>query len=129
MKTRRHVILFQERFAPAVARGTKPHTIRPRRKRRIRAGDTLDLRAWTGKPYRSKQRKLREVTCIAVMPIEVDRLRWLIWVKDSRTRLLDSIEALHLAQRDGFASLDEMFNWFEAMHGLPFKGELIAWEP
>jgi hypothetical protein len=130
MKTRRHVILFQERFAPAVARGTKPHTIRPRRKRRIRAGDTLDLRAWTRKPYRSKQRKLREVTCTRVARFELRRCRRtarVFFIVAGRSLYVDEMSLL--AHRDGFVGLQEMIEWFERMHDLPFVGQLIEWEP
>ena len=31
------------------------------------------------------------------------------------------------AQRDGFQTADEMMNWFQKTHGLPFMGELITW--
>lgn len=124
MKPRRQVILFQPRFADLVESGAKPHTIRPVRKRPIHVGDTLDLRAWSGLPYRSKQRKLRVAICTAVTSIEVDRLKGLVW-RDRE--LLERGVADALARRDGFRDRGDMADWFESMHGLPFHGVLIEW--
>lgn len=129
MKARRHVIIFQDRFAQLVASGEKPHTIRPKRKRPIRVGDVLDLRQWTGKPYRSKQRKLRLATCIAVTPIELCfiRHRLLVWLRGKTPRHLTTAEIEALARRDGFADGAEMADWFSNMHELLFAGMLIEW--
>lgn len=128
MSGRRHVILFSSRFAAAVASGAKPHTIRPPRKREIRIGDELDLRAWAGKPYRSKQRKLSIETCYSVRKIVIRMVDGALNVTLGKNAfpLRDSaVEAL--ARRDGFASVAEMAEWFQRMHGLPFVGVLIHW--
>jgi len=103
--------MFQPRFHDAVASGNKQQTIRPPRKRAIRVGEPLSLRAWTGKPYRSKQRELRRAQCIEVRPLVIDRE-----FSDER-----------MASADGFADADDMKNWFAATHGLPFTGILIRW--
>lgn len=124
MKPRRHVILFQSRFADLVESGVKPHTIRPERKRPIHVGDTLDLRAWSGLPYRSKQRKLRIAVCLTVREIEVNKLKGLISLEGD---LLTRMKADMLALSDGFRDRGDMADWFENMHGLPFKGVLIEW--
>lgn len=124
MKPRRHVILFQSRFADLVASGQKPHTIRPERKRLIHVGDTLDLRVWSGLPYRSKQRKLRVAVCTSVQPVILHNCT--MWI--AKAPLLDA-DADRLAQRDGFANRGDMFLWFEKTHGLPFCGVLIEWAP
>jgi len=124
----RHVIMFQSRFAFAVMRGSKPHTIRPKRVRKIRVSDVLDLRAWLGKPYRSKQRKLREAYCTRVMPVSIRFSRGSFFVRVAK-RLLAPSEVLALAQRDGFGDGIEMLLWFEQTHGLPFAGQLIEWKP
>lgn len=128
MKTRTHVIMFQSRFADAVESGQKAQTIRPFRKIPIAVGDFLDLRAWTGKPYRSKQRNLRMVVCSAVRAIEIDAIIGLCWFQ-SPEYLLSKAEAERLAHKDGFRNCEEMIEWFDAMHGLPFMGNLITWTP
>jgi len=118
------VVMFQSRFAEPVATGTKPHTIRPQRAEPIRVGDLLDLRAWKGKAYRSKQRKLRVAKVTGVSPIEIDNCEGLIWRGEY---LMTAAEADAFAQRDGFFDRCEMVDWFKNMHGLPFKGVLIEW--
>lgn len=111
MSTRRHVIVFQTRFAPMIRSGRKRQTIRPHRKRPIRAEDILDLRCWSGKPYRSKQQKLLETVCLSVTPITIE----------------NDFADEDMAWLDGFDTTAEMHAWFQGMHGLPFTGEVIQW--
>jgi hypothetical protein len=126
MKTRRHVRLFQPRFASLVESGAKTTTIRPTPKRPIRVGDVLDLRTWTGQPYRSKQRKLREAVCTAVRSIEMDCIGGLTWL----SHVSNYVEAAEkVARREGFADRRDMIRWFKETHGFPFKGVLIEWQP
>ncbi len=69
------VLMFQHRFADLVERGDKRHTIRPRRKgRQITPGDTLRLRKWADKAYRSKQVELRVERCLAVRGVRIDSI-------------------------------------------------------
>lgn len=104
-------IMFQPQFHSAVQSGDKQQTIRPPRKRPIRTGDRLSLRAWTGAPYRSKQRELRAAICQDVQPIEIG------------ADFDDDDEAL----RDGFGTAGEMRDWFARVHGLPFRGVRVSW--
>jgi len=120
--------MFQERFAPKVEDGTKPNTIRPPRKRKIRAGDILDLRAWTGKPYWSEQRKLRTAVCKSVTPITIRFSRGKFYVIVNGVHLFTE-QVVALAKRDGFADAIDMLLWFHKTHDLPFKGILIEWTP
>jgi len=112
------VILFQERFAPLVAAGTKRQTIR--KTARCKAGDSLSLRRWSGKAYRSKQELLRTAVCTAVKPVRIAfHDAYVCGVKE---------DGQHLAALDGFNDWAEMRDWFEAVHGLPFSGWLIEWD-
>jgi len=104
-------LIFSTRFHAAVESGEKRQTIRPTRKRPIRIGDPLSLRAWTGAPYRSPQRELRSSICIDVTPF--------IITED----FTDNEEAI----RDGFEDAVEMKAWFRNVHGLPFTGDRIRW--
>ena len=36
-------------------------------------------------------------------------------------------QATAIAKADGFGSWEEMLDWFEKTHGLPFEGLLIRW--
>lgn len=117
------VVMFQPRFAKLVGSGDKTQTIR--RKARCKPGDQLSLREWTGLPYRSKQRELREpAPCTNVQPIRLDladgRLRITV---SGRVRMFPD----DVARADGFSCAAEMREWFDDTHGLPFEGDLIEW--
>ncbi len=117
------VMTFQPRFAPLVGRGEKLQTIRAVPKRMPKVGDKISLRKWTDKPYRSKQHVLMESTITKVKPVKLTRLH--------RVQFDDGIlsceDEVAFAKADGFHSPSEMFEWFEANHGLPFEGIVIHW--
>jgi hypothetical protein len=121
------VLMFKERFAALVREGSKPHTIRPERKRPIKVGDALSLRQWSGAAYRSKQIVLREAVCIAVQPIRIDAMCDGGEIYIDHTVRLSTPGRAHLARRDGFVCCSDMLAWFEEVHGLPFHGVLISW--
>ena len=125
MKT--FVRLFQPRFAPLVEYGTKRQTVRLTPKRMPLPGDRISLRTWTGKPYRSKQRVLREATITQVHAVTLsDTGRELLLGYANHSLSPEELNAF--AQADGFKNAIEMFNWFEQTHGLPFAGVLIKWK-
>ncbi len=125
------VRMFKPKFAALVESGAKTQTVRPTPKRMPRAGDTISLREWEGKPYRSKQRVLREavITRVAALYLhysEIDGMCW--WEIEIGNRRLDSLEAIDFAAADGFSGgVQEMARWFQETHGLPFKGIVIYW--
>ena len=116
------VILFQPQFAEAVSEGRKRQTIR--QKARCAAGDELSLRAWTGLPYRSKQRELCcRPRCLSVSTVKI--CHEVVWICGEA---IVTAEALNtFAQADGFPDWPTMRNWFAKTHDLPFEGELITW--
>lgn len=124
---------FQKQFVAAVESGEKTQTIRARRKRPFKIGDTLYL--YYG--MRTKQcRKLGEAICTSVKPITLHERshpslsRLAISLSDTGfTRALNPLEKSILAEKDGFEDLDAMFDWFGKTHGLPFEGFLIRWDP
>jgi hypothetical protein len=140
----RHVIMFQPRFAPLVESGAKLQTIRPWRKRQIKAGDIVDLRTWSGLPYRSKQRKLCEAMVAMVLPVSI-----YIQIEPGRyeTRALrlgyggaemDEATLSRFSHADGFTSTADFFGFFERTYGkknsrggvaLHFHGQVIIWQP
>ena len=112
------VIMFQDRFAAKVIAGVKVQTIRLTA--RCKPGDTLSLRRWTGKPYRSKQEVLQEVVCKAVTAIKINE-----YGADLGDVFIHC--PVTLARDDGFESWHAMRDWFEDVHGLPFSGYVIEW--
>lgn len=129
------VYLFKPRFAPLVEAGTKRTTIRPRRKHPTKVGDLLSLRTWEGKPYRSKQRILREgERCkevhsfrISVSPNMGGGIHFAFIVDNYP---IHNPARTELAQADGFKDDIDMLRWFMEEHDVEhrnFEGELIKW--
>jgi hypothetical protein len=117
------LIHFKERFASAVANGTKRQTIRKARKRPIKPGDRLILGTWTGLPYRSKVRRLGDAPCTETYDILICE-HGTVYVNG---RKLGWLRRFSFAAADGFASVDDMIAWFKEVHGLPFHGVVIRW--
>ncbi len=100
---------FQRQFVPMILDGSKPHTIRRRRKRPTRVGDMLML--YTG--MRTKQCKLIAISeCVKITPID-------IWIQAS-TILINGVaigddEMFALIERDGFKreNYKEFFQFFK----------------
>ena len=118
------VIMFQEKFADKVREGSKCQTIR--KAARCKAGDTLSLRRWTGKPYRSKQEIIRKVVCDSADDVLMmaGGIWPNVWIGGKR---LNAEETVAFAKADGFADPCEMSEWFCNTHGMPFRGVLIKW--
>lgn len=121
---RHFVKMFKPRFAPLVESGAKCRTIRPVPARMPRPGDTISLREWTGKPYRSKQRVLRESVITSGEPIQIS----IGWIRVGDRPALIGAGRDMFARADGFADFAEMRDFFRAEHGLPFTGILILWK-
>ena len=117
------VRLFQPAFAPLVESGAKCQTVRPVPKRMPQRGDHISLRAWTGKPYRSKQRILREATVDRVQRIRVAATRI-----ELDGQVLSFPETTAFAKADGFLGTNDLIGWFNFTHGLPFEGICIFWK-
>ncbi len=111
---------FKAQFAEAVETGQKRQTLRPKRKRPTKPGDTLYL--YTG--MRTKQcRKLREARCSSVTPVTIHADRITI-----NGRTIAVAEATALARADGFAHLEAFYKFFERLYGLPADDmEIIKW--
>ncbi len=117
------VLMFKDFLAPKVEDGSKRHTVRPRRKRPIKPGDSLSLRRWAGKAYRSKQITLREAVCKAVKPIRVTVNKQL-YIDGQRVPRADADK---FARADGLSAFWELADFLRKEHGLPFEGEVISW--
>lgn len=125
MKPRRFVRMFKPQFARLVENNLKLQTVRPIPKRMPVPGDIIDCREWTGKPYRSPQRKLKdsEIVRVDLVVIEEDGLT------DGGIWLPSCNRGYDFARLDGFDDFGTMQKWFDATHGLPFKGIVTVWKP
>lgn len=112
---------FQARFADDVASGVKRQTIRaPRKTRHAAAGEPIQL--YTG--LRTKAtRKLRDPD-----PICTKSTYCAIYEDGITTGNHPPTDLDEFAQRDGFKNFEAMKAWFRDTHGLPFIGQLIAWD-
>ena len=112
---------FQARFAPAIKAGTKRQTIRRRRRRPTRPGDTLYL--YVGQRTKRCQ-KLREAICVSVEPIDIHPGYIAVDGK-----VLSFLETWDLAQAEGFQSTARFYDFFQDHYGLRLIGvmELIKW--
>lgn len=138
---------YQERFVPFVKDGSKPHTIRARRKHPIKAGDMLYH--YTGMRTKHCQ-KIAEDKCLTVCSILItadgnvaifkkrievlpDTLMELI---QNKCDLLSYRDCDRLAWQDGFrpegssfdnckGCFDVMLRWWRLTHQLPFLGDII----
>ena len=127
------VILFQPRFHAAILDARKTQTIRRPRKRPIVPGEGLSLRAWEGKPYRSRQRPLLETTCRSVLPIEIGIDSDGALQIASRGLPLGDEDVEKFARHDGFTSSRAMALFWHLAHGLApggpeWRGVVIFWE-
>jgi hypothetical protein len=150
---------FKGQFVPYVEEGSKPHTIRNRRKYPVKIGDTLYLYFGLRTKY---VRKLREEICTDVRSISISERFGIVLY----TRLLDrheldlarknsvhqslpilfyntspgNISTDRFAWRDGFrpegttihkpdGSFDLMLRFWKQTHELPWAGDIIYWEP
>lgn len=116
---------FQKRFAPLVKSGTKTQTIRAMRKRPFKEGDKLYC--YSG--LRTKHtEKLGEFECKEVRQVRIKEdyisLNEIIIGREIDTGYSSSDK---FARADGFENFEVMKRWFQKVHGLPFRGQLIKW--
>ena len=121
------VRLFKPQFAHAVQTGKKCQTVRPTPKRMPKPGDKISLRCWTDKPFRSKQRVLREAIISRVEEIDIYECAVRVCKDNGKSIRVVDRDREAFARLDGFVSWAEMREWFRVTHGLPFRGVLISW--
>lgn len=124
-----NVILCEQRFEQPILNGIKPNTIRHWRRDgrpRARVGETVSLRVWTGKPYRSKQREFAQAEVDFMFTVVIDAKG--VYRLETPHRIHVVLVKRKMARCEGFANWSEMKAWFESHHGLPFEGVLIHWK-
>lgn len=122
---------FKKQFAPDVESGKKRMTIRKKGKRKPPVvGEKIKL--YTGMRTKSC-RLLAEPVCVDVAEIKIRTKFDEVLIRiggDEYFCLFDSHKALtHIAQRDGFETKEQFFNYFAEIadeHG-DFYGHMIEW--
>lgn len=121
---------FKKQFAQDVEFGIKRQTTRAFRKDHrphCKLGDTIKL--YTGMRTKSC-RLLGEAEVTRIDDIEIRSTEMFL----NGVRLFTTIHERdapqtdnEFAAADGFESFTEMANWFDEVHGLPFRGKVIYW--
>lgn len=119
---------FKSQFAEAVRSGAKRQTIRARGKRKPPVPGQKAF-CYTG--LRTQQVcRLGEYPISAVTPISISSSARLVrLLSGAAWRDLDDEALERFAKADGFATVDDFFNFFRAEHGGTFSGFLIEWRP
>lgn len=122
------VILFHPRFVSPIRQGAKQQTIR--HAARCRPGDTLSLRRWQGRPYRSPQEEIvPQVVCSAVRRLWVE-VEW----SDARVAVQVAVDGVPVedmdafARADGFAGLADMEAFYRDSRRESCEAVLIEWK-
>ena len=110
-------------FVAKILDGSKPHTIRPERKRETKPGELLTLYYKQRTP---EHRVICLTVCKAVRPVTIYPVYELINVEG---HMLPHGKATRLAKRDGFNSAADMFAWFRMYKERTLFFELIEWDP
>lgn len=117
-------LYFTERFVPAIKAGTKCQTIRWRQAVPCKVGDLLKLY------HRIGTHKLmpNDPVCTSVESISISPRTGVVSMVDGkRWRYLEFQEVEALAKADGFADVEEFFDFFQKQYGQTFSGYLIKW--
>lgn len=130
MAAKKHILMFGNEFAKSILSGEKFQKTGPVSMRKIRAGDTLSLRQWEGKPYRSKQIVLRDCTAVSCDPVMVnyDGLYYRPLGGDMVIKFPDA-DALEYANVEGFANVEDMVKSLSRQFTIPLECEAIRWNP
>lgn len=124
------ILGFQPRFVPAVAAGTKPHTIRAGSRWRV----GMSIQFYENVRQKAMRKFRPDAVARVVQPVVMEYEQVPVGTKKRLVpavhvggRALTWLEATELARRDGFDDFHEMFTWFKKAYGLPFTGQLIGW--
>jgi hypothetical protein len=112
---------FKKQFVSKIQIGEKRHTIRAKRARSPKVGETLYL--YTGLRQKGAELLMR-VPCTKVQDITIaESLGGAAILIDGEP--LDRSEKEQLARSDGFENFDEMMRFWNGR--LPFSGDIIHW--
>lgn len=117
------ILMFDKQFVPLIKNGQKRSTIRSIAK--CKAGDHVDLRCWSGKPYRSKMEQIEQVEILSVRPIRFGINHFIFWYDEAGQLFVPN--KVELGKREGFKDHHELIAYVEKTYGLPFDGILIDW--
>ena len=108
-------------FKDKILSGAKRQTIRTIRKNPIKEGETLYM--WW-KQRSPEREKLGEAKCMRATSIQIYRNGFVMpFISGQLPEILDNF-----AIADGFDNWQQLIEFFENTHSLPFEGVLIEWD-
>lgn len=110
-------------FKDKILSGEKRQTIRSVRKHPIKEGDVLYM-YWKQRSQTERE-KLGEAKCVKIRQVQIFR-EYLIEDQNKFCQIKQYLDKFAIA--DGFDNWDEMRDFFDKTHGLPFTGVLIEWD-
>ena len=134
----KHILAFTIPHArELILSGKKVQTLRlADRRSDIKIGDTLNLRAWVGKPRQpgSHQEQVTAVTCRAIESyvFHLDRTECPVYTRpyhDLALKTLPDRQKARLAERDGFETFEELaetLRGFDGKRALEFVA--VRWD-
>lgn len=121
------VLMFHKRFIQSLQNGTKRHTIRERT--RCKVGESLSLRYWSAKAYRSPQSVIGLTSCESISPIVIEvrpMICDLMPLSIEIAGILIHPENLDdFARSDGFRDAQDMANYYRDNRVEIFEGVMI----
>lgn len=123
---------FHKRFVPFIRSGKKKHTIRAKRRRPDKPGNTLHL--YSGLRQKGAAKLIKRAVCTRIEEIRIEYLGPTgagtpfailpaVWIDGNQ---LDQSECEALARRDGFRDFPDMMAFWNGR--LPFTGDVIHWK-
>jgi hypothetical protein len=113
--------MFKKEFVPAILDGTKTSTFRPIPKREIYKGMLLDMRVWSGLPYRSKQVRFAEAVLCDFCDYMIYPMAGIMSCEGLPGGLMDSSKLDEMARADGFGEARAFFDFFRRN----YKGKIV----
>lgn len=105
---------FEKKFLT----GSKIHTLRENSKGYLKDGDIVSVRQWTGKPYVSKQRVIKDGVKISIEHINLDCCKETTIVESNGKECVQWIR--DVAKNDGLSELD-FKSWMFGVGGIRNK--------
>ena len=112
-------------FKDTILSGAKRQTIRAVRKNPIKEGETLYI--WWKQRSQNRE-KLGEATCTSIKHVFINNGVEIKKAGNDFAAFLSGKQLEEFAIADGFNNWQELVEFFETTHGLPFTGVLIEWD-
>jgi len=120
---------FQARFVADIVSGKKRQTIRKRRRdgRDPKPGGRLQI--YTAMRTKACRKLISpDPVCAATAAVSIRYAAPGVAIVAVDSIVLGVGDLRYIAHKDGFKSGQDMIDWFDKTHGLPFDGLLIWWD-